>query len=140
MDPKSEIKKMTSLLPGDPSPEAQEQTPPKGPVYCKAPITNWLVVVAALAASLSGLMLGYEMGLTSGVLLQLRELLSLSCREQELLVSSHLLGALLMSLAGGPLLDRYGRRFSLLLSAALVVGGTVMLIAVNTLVSSPWAG
>ncbi|XP_033931281.1 solute carrier family 2, facilitated glucose transporter member 12 [Pseudochaenichthys georgianus] len=128
MDPKSETKKMTSLLPGDPSSEAQEQTPPKGP-GC-----SWLVVVAALAASLSGLMLGYEMGLTSGVLLQLRELLSLSCREQELLVSSHLLGALLMSLAGGPLLDRYGRRFSLLLSAALVVGGTVMLIAVNTLV------
>ena len=31
MDPKSETKKMTSLLPGDPSPEAQEQTPPKGP-------------------------------------------------------------------------------------------------------------
>ncbi|KAK5853049.1 hypothetical protein PBY51_006871 [Eleginops maclovinus] len=126
MDPKSETTKI--YLQGDPSSEMQKQTPPRGS-GC-----SWLVVVAALAASLSGLMLGYEMGLTSGVLLQLRELLSLSCREQELLVSSHLLGALLMSLAGGPLLDRYGRRFSLLLSAALVVGGTVMLIAVNTLV------
>uniref|UniRef100_A0A8D3BT48 Solute carrier family 2, facilitated glucose transporter member 10 n=1 Tax=Scophthalmus maximus TaxID=52904 RepID=A0A8D3BT48_SCOMX len=96
---------------------------------------HWLVVVAAVAASLSGLMLGYEMGLTSGVLLQLRGLLSLSCREQELLVSSHLLGALLMCLAGGPVLDRYGRRCSLLLSAALVVAGTVLLIAVMSLVA-----
>lgn len=96
---------------------------------------SWLVVVAAIAASLSGLMLGYEMGLTSGVLLQLRGLLSLSCREQELLVSSHLLGALLVCLAGGTFLDRYGRRCSLLLSAVLVVGGTVVLIAVASFVA-----
>lgn len=80
-------------------------------------------------------MLGYEMGLTSGVLLQLRGLLSLSCREQELLVSSHLLGALLVCLAGGLVLDRYGRRCSLLLSATLVVGGTVVLIAVASFVA-----
>lgn len=96
---------------------------------------SWLVVVAAAAASLSGLMLGYEMGLTSGVLLQLRGLLSLSCREQELLVSSHLLGALLICLAGGPILDRYGRRCSLLLSAAMVVGGSVVLVAITSLVA-----
>ncbi|XP_029984570.1 solute carrier family 2, facilitated glucose transporter member 12 [Sphaeramia orbicularis] len=96
---------------------------------------SWLVVVAAVAASLSGLMLGYEMGLTSGVLLQLRGLLSLSCREQELLVSSHLLGALLICLAGGPILDRYGRRCSLLLSAAMVVGGSVVLVAITSLVA-----
>lgn len=92
-------------------------------------------MLAAVTASLSGLMLGYEMGLTSGVLLQLRGVLSLSCREQELLVSSHLLGALLVCLAGGPILDRYGRRCSLLLSAGLVVGGTVVLVAFTTLTS-----
>ncbi|CAJ1078203.1 solute carrier family 2%2C facilitated glucose transporter member 12 isoform X1 [Xyrichtys novacula] len=129
MDPNSETRKMTSYLPANPSPETQKQAPLKGP-GC-----SWLVVVAAVAASLSGLMLGYEMGLTSGVLLQLRGLLSLSCREQELLVSSHLLGALLICLAGGPILDRYGRRCSLLLSAALVVGGTVVLIAFTSLIS-----
>lgn len=129
MEPNDETKKMTSYLPGSLSSETQKLTPPKGP-GC-----SWLVVVAAVAASLSGLMLGYEMGLTSGVLLQLRGLLSLTCREQELLVSSHLLGALLICLAGGPILDRYGRRCSLLLSAAMVVGGTVVLIAVTSLVA-----
>lgn len=92
-------------------------------------------MVAAVAASLSGLMLGYEMGLTSGVLLQLRGLLSLSCREQELLVSSHLFGALLICLVGGPILDRYGRRCSLLLSATLVIGGTIVLMAITSLVA-----
>ncbi|XP_051908038.1 solute carrier family 2, facilitated glucose transporter member 12 isoform X1 [Hippocampus zosterae] len=92
-----------------------------------------LVAAAAATASLSGLMLGYEMGLTSGVLLQLRGVLSLSCRQQELLVSSQLLGALLVCLAGGPVLDRYGRRRSLLLSAALVVAGTLPLVAAASL-------
>lgn len=96
---------------------------------------SWLVVVAAMVANVSGLMLGYEMGLTSGVLLQLRGRLSLSCQEQEVLVSAHVFGALFICLAGGPILDRYGRRCSLLLSAALVVVGTVFLIVFTSLVS-----
>uniref|UniRef100_A0A3Q1HH13 Solute carrier family 2, facilitated glucose transporter member 12 n=1 Tax=Anabas testudineus TaxID=64144 RepID=A0A3Q1HH13_ANATE len=129
MDPDSEMKKMTSYLPESLSHETQKLTPPRGP-GC-----GWLVVVAAVVASVSGLMLGYEMGLTSGVLLQLRSLLSLSCREQELLVSSHLFGALLVCLAGGPVLDRYGRRWSLLLSAMLVVGGTIVLISITSLIA-----
>ncbi|XP_029281411.1 solute carrier family 2, facilitated glucose transporter member 12 [Cottoperca gobio] len=129
MDPNSETKKMTSYLPGNPSSETQKLPP------SRSPGCSWLVVVAALAASLSGLMLGYEMGLTSGVLLQLRGLLSLSCREQELLVSSHLLGSLFICLVGGPILDRYGRRCSLLLSAALVIGGSVVLIALNSFIA-----
>lgn len=96
---------------------------------------SWLVVVAAVAASLSGLMLGYELGLTSGVLLQLREVLSLSCSQQELLVSSQLVGALIACLAGGPVLDHYGRRCSLILSAAMVVGGSVVLVAITSLIA-----
>lgn len=80
-------------------------------------------------------MMGYELGLTSGVLLQLRVVLSLSCQQQELLVSSVLIGSLAACLAGGPILDRYGRRLSLLLSAALVVGGSLLLAAVTSLVS-----
>lgn len=93
------------------------------------------MVVAAVAASLSGLMLGYELGLTSGVLLQLREVLSLSCSQQELLVSSQLVGALVACLAGGPVLDHYGRRCSLILSAAMVVGGSVVLVAITSLIA-----
>lgn len=100
-----------------------------------SPGCSWLLLVAAVAASLSGLMLGYQLGLTSGVLLQLREVLSLSCSQQELLVSSQLVGALLVCLAGGPILDRYGRRCSLILSAAMVVGGSVVLVAITSLMA-----
>ncbi|KAM7367997.1 hypothetical protein PAMP_014253 [Pampus punctatissimus] len=133
MDSHNETKKMSAYLPCNPSCDETQtngcQPAPKGPGCSR------LVVVGAVAASLSGLMLGYEMGLTSGVLLQLRGRLSLSCWEQELLVSSHLLGALLMCLAGGPILDHYGRRWSLFLSATLVVGGTVVLMAITSLVA-----
>lgn len=129
MDATTESSRMTSHLPRSVPSETQKLTPPK------TRACGWLVVVAAVVASLSGLMLGYEMGLTSGVLLQLRGLLTLSCREQELLVSSHLLGALLICLAGGPVLDRYGRRCSLFLSAAMVVGGTVVIVSVTSLVA-----
>ncbi|CAL8313744.1 unnamed protein product [Boreogadus saida] len=115
-----------------PSDEAQEHRTLE-PCLLRSTGCSWLVVLAAVAASLSGLMLGYEMGLTSGVLLQLRGLLSLSCREQELLVSSHLLGSLLICLTGGPVLDRYGRRCSMLLGAAAVVAGTVVSVAVASL-------
>ncbi|KAF6716118.1 Solute carrier family 2, facilitated glucose transporter member 12 [Oryzias melastigma] len=127
MDPNSQSKMTSSYAPANL--ETQRLTPQK------APGCSWLVVLAAVSASLSGLMLGYEMGLTSGVLLQLRGILSLSCREQELLVSSHLLGALLVCLAGGPILDRYGRRCSLFVSAAMVVGGTLVLISVTSLIA-----
>ncbi|XP_071400992.1 solute carrier family 2, facilitated glucose transporter member 12 [Centroberyx affinis] len=133
MDPSNETEKMNSDLPGSPSYHEPQGNGSQKPVLPRSTGCSWLVVVAAVVASLSGLMLGYEMGLTSGVLLQLRGLLSLSCREQELLVSSHLLGALLICLAGGPFLDRYGRRCSMLFSAALVVGGSVVLIAVTSL-------
>ncbi|XP_053192917.1 solute carrier family 2, facilitated glucose transporter member 12 [Scomber japonicus] len=133
MDTHSETKKMSSYFPSNPSYDGTQMSSCQAPR--KGPGCSWLVVVAAVAASLSGLMLGYEMGLTSGVLLQLRGLLSLSCREQELLVSSHLFGALLICLVGGPILDRYGRRCSLLLSATLVIGGTIVLMAITSLVA-----
>ncbi|KAM8726288.1 solute carrier family 2, facilitated glucose transporter member 12 [Acanthopagrus schlegelii] len=129
MNPDSGTRTMASYLTGNSSCETQRLSPPRGP-GC-----SWLVVVAAVTASVSGLMLGYEMGLTSGVLLQLRGLLSLSCLEQELLVSSQLFGALLICLAGGPILDRYGRRCSLLLSATLVVGGTILHIAITSFIA-----
>lgn len=92
-----------------------------------------VLVLSALVASVSGLLLGYNMGLISGALLQLREALSLSCQSQELVVSSLLLGALLFSVAGGFVLDRWGRRFAIMLTAAMAVGGTLLTICVSSL-------
>lgn len=85
-----------------------------------------LVVCAVSVASLSGLMLGYELGLISGALLQLREVLALTCPQQEQAVGALLLGAFLLSMLGGSVVDRYGRRFSIILTAVLCAGGTLL--------------
>ncbi|XP_052397445.1 LOW QUALITY PROTEIN: solute carrier family 2, facilitated glucose transporter member 12-like [Carassius gibelio] len=89
-----------------------------------------LVLCSVSVACLSGLMMGYEMSLISGALLQLREILILSCPQQEQVVGSLLFGAFLLSLGGGTILDRYGRRFSIILTALLCVLGTLLSVCV----------
>ncbi|XP_066528497.1 solute carrier family 2, facilitated glucose transporter member 12 isoform X2 [Hoplias malabaricus] len=89
-----------------------------------------LVVCAVSTASLSGLMLGYELGLISGALLQLRDLLTLSCPQQEQAVGALMLGAFLLSVVGGSIVDHYGRCFSIILTAALCACGTLLSVCV----------
>ncbi|XP_061098028.1 solute carrier family 2, facilitated glucose transporter member 12 [Conger conger] len=86
------------------------------------------LLLASVVAAVSGFMLGYEMALISGALLQLREVLSLTCQRQEMAVSSLLFGGLLMSLVGGFVVDHYGRKCSVILSAWAVVAGTFAVI------------
>ncbi|XP_064196658.1 solute carrier family 2, facilitated glucose transporter member 12 [Anguilla rostrata] len=88
------------------------------------------LLLASVVAAVSGFMLGYEMGLISGAMLQLREALSLTCQRQEMVVSSLLFGALLVSLVGGFVLDRYGRKASIVLSACAVVAGTLVVVGI----------
>lgn len=89
-----------------------------------------LVLCSVSVACLSGLLMGYEMSLISGALLQLRDVLTLSCLEQEQVVGSLLLGAFLLSLGGGTILDHYGRRFTIILTALLCVLGTLLSVCV----------
>lgn len=72
--------------------------------------------------------MGYELGLISGALFQLTSILALSCRQQEIVVSALLIGALLASLTGGFLIDKYGRRFTIMLASCLLVVGSLILI------------
>lgn len=72
-------------------------------------------------------MFGYELGIISGALLQLQVQFQLSCVQQEAVVSSLLIGAILASVIGGWLIDRHGRRTSILLSNLLIVGGSLIL-------------
>ncbi|XP_058591321.1 solute carrier family 2, facilitated glucose transporter member 12 isoform X2 [Neofelis nebulosa] len=85
-------------------------------------------LLSSVTAAVSGLLVGYELGLISGALLQIRALLALTCHEQEMVVSSLLMGALLASLTGGVLIDRYGRRAAIILSSCLLGLGSLVLI------------
>uniref|UniRef100_A0A8C8E7B0 Solute carrier family 2, facilitated glucose transporter member 12 n=1 Tax=Otus sunia TaxID=257818 RepID=A0A8C8E7B0_9STRI len=77
---------------------------------------------------LLGLLMGYELGLISGALLQMSSILVLSCKEQEIIVSSLLFGALFASLTGGFLIDRFGRRPAIIIASSLLVLGSLILL------------
>uniref|UniRef100_A0A8C6EGZ9 Solute carrier family 2, facilitated glucose transporter member 12 n=1 Tax=Moschus moschiferus TaxID=68415 RepID=A0A8C6EGZ9_MOSMO len=85
-------------------------------------------LLSSVTAAVSGFLVGYELGIISGALLQIRTLLVLTCHEQEMVVSSLLIGALLASLIGGVLIDRYGRRAAIILSSCLLGLGSLVLI------------
>ncbi|XP_074867856.1 solute carrier family 2, facilitated glucose transporter member 10 [Carettochelys insculpta] len=86
-----------------------------------------VLLLPATVSLLGGLMFGYELGIISGALLQLQMDFHLSCFEQEILVSSLLIGALLASLVGGILIDRHGRRRAILVSNLILLGGSLIL-------------
>ncbi|XP_040888920.1 solute carrier family 2, facilitated glucose transporter member 10 [Toxotes jaculatrix] len=87
-----------------------------------------LLLLASVVSTLGGLVFGYELGIISGALLQLKAEFSLSCVQQEALVSSLLIGALLASTVGGCLIDRHGRRNAILLSNILILTGSLVLL------------
>lgn len=81
-----------------------------------------------MVSTLGGLIFGYELGIISGALLQLKADFRLSCIQQEAVVSSLLIGALLASIIGGCLIDRHGRRNSILLSNVLILMASLVLL------------
>uniref|UniRef100_A0A8C8E7A3 Solute carrier family 2, facilitated glucose transporter member 12 n=1 Tax=Otus sunia TaxID=257818 RepID=A0A8C8E7A3_9STRI len=84
--------------------------------------------LSSAVAAVSGLLMGYELGLISGALLQMSSILVLSCKEQEIIVSSLLFGALFASLTGGFLIDRFGRRPAIIIASSLLVLGSLILL------------
>ncbi|XP_031591245.2 solute carrier family 2, facilitated glucose transporter member 10 [Oreochromis aureus] len=84
--------------------------------------------LASVVSTLGGLVFGYELGIISGALLQLKADFRLSCIQQEALVSSLLIGALLASIIGGCLIDRHGSRNSILISNVMILTASLVLL------------
>ncbi|XP_054254865.1 solute carrier family 2, facilitated glucose transporter member 12 [Indicator indicator] len=84
--------------------------------------------LSSAVAAVSGLLMGYELGLISGALLQMSSILALSCKQQEIVVSSLLIGALFASLSGGFLIDQFGRRLAIIIASSLLVLGSLILL------------
>ncbi|KAJ8259021.1 hypothetical protein COCON_G00180330 [Conger conger] len=89
---------------------------------------NSVLALSSVVSMLGGLVFGYELAIISGALLQLQSEFHLSCFQQEAVVSALLIGALLASVIGGFLIDRHGRRNSILFSNLLVLGGSLILV------------
>ncbi|KAK2562364.1 Solute carrier family 2, partial [Acropora cervicornis] len=92
------------------------------------PQMPWLyLVMAAVMAALGGVLFGYDIGIVSGAILQLRLTFELNCIKQEMVVSSMLMGAVVASLTGGFIVDFIGRRMAIIINAAIFLAGAVIL-------------
>lgn len=80
--------------------------------------SGYLVVLAATTA-ISGFLFGFDTAVINGVLLFLRRQLALSDLQTEVAASALLLGCLLGAAGASMIGDRYGRKKSLIFSAAL---------------------
>ncbi len=84
-------------------------------------------------AALGGFLFGFDTGVISGALLPIRRAFHLTARQQEWVVSSTVLAALLSSFVlGGGLNAYWGRRPSILLAAAIfTLGSCLLMLASN---------
>ncbi|XP_033738281.1 solute carrier family 2, facilitated glucose transporter member 10-like [Pecten maximus] len=88
---------------------------------------NCYLSLAAVMASLGGILFGYDIGIISGAVLQLQDQFCLSCFQRELVVSIMLVGAMMGSLFGGFVIDKYGRRMTIILNAGVFLVGAFIL-------------
>ncbi|MBU6383672.1 MAG: sugar porter family MFS transporter [Verrucomicrobia bacterium] len=88
--------------------------------------TNYSLFVSCVAA-IGGILFGYNTSVISGVLLFITRDFQLTTFEQELIVSTLLIGALIGSLAGGLIADSLGRKKTLFATLILFFIGVLTL-------------
>lgn len=89
----------------------------------------WLAIITAI----SGFLFGFDTAVINGVLLLLRRQFALSDLQTEIAASSLLLGCLLGAAGASMIGDRYGRKLSLIFSAALFALSSVGAALANTI-------
>jgi SP family galactose:H+ symporter-like MFS transporter len=87
-------------------------------LFVKLSEERFVYTTTAIAA-LSGLLFGYDTGVISGAILFIKKDFSLSSTGQEIVVGSVLVGAVLGASIGGEMADRFGRRITIIVNAAV---------------------
>lgn len=83
---------------------------------------------AALIIAISGMLFGYNTSIISGVLLFITDAFQLTTFQEELVVSTLLIGALIGALFGGVIADRIGRKKTLFVTIFVLLAGILMLM------------
>jgi len=86
---------------------------------------RYTYLVAAVAA-IGGMLFGYDIGVISGAENLLKATFRLSSTAEELAVAAVLIGAVVGGAVGGPLADRFSRRYTLLAMAVLYGAGAIL--------------
>ncbi len=95
-------------------------------MHKKLKFTNYSLFVSCIAA-IGGILFGYNASVISGVLLFISSAFQLTTIEQELVVSTLLIGALIGALLGGYIADRFGRKKTLFFTLLLFFIGILTL-------------
>lgn len=97
----------------------------------KRKFTSYSLFVSCVAA-IGGILFGYNTSVISGVLLFISESFQLSTIQQEVIVSTLLIGALIGALMGGLIADAFGRKKTLFLTLVLFFIGVLTLTEANS--------
>lgn len=90
------------------------------------------LLLATLYSSISGLLFGYQMGITGGALHSLQSSLDLSSSQSESISSLFFIGLMIASPFGGYACDRLGRRSSMLyMDGLFMLAAFIMTVAPN---------
>lgn len=74
-----------------------------------------------------GILFGYDLGIISGALPQLKSYFSLNCFQKEMVVSSQMFGSLVGSVVGSYIMDVVGRRSCIVWSVVVFIISAIML-------------
>ncbi|CAJ1954799.1 unnamed protein product [Cylindrotheca closterium] len=81
----------------------------------------------AIVASMSGLLFGYDTGVVSGAIVYMRVQMDLSPFQVEVVVSSTILAAAFSSFWGHHIMDKYGRKFTLMVASSIFIVGSIIM-------------
>ncbi|CAI9120837.1 sugar porter family MFS transporter [Brytella acorum] len=85
-------------------------------------LTNFIAIIAATG----GLLFGYDTGIISSALLQLKTEFHLTTFSEQIVTGAIILGALLGCIGAAPLSDKFGRRRTVMMAALLFLMGTLI--------------
>jgi MFS transporter, SP family, solute carrier family 2 (myo-inositol transporter), member 13 len=85
------------------------------------------VYVLISLACIGGFLFGYDTGIISGALVLISDDFDLNSWQEELVVATTVFGAMVSSMASGPLCDKFGRKPIVLSSALVFVIGSIVM-------------
>lgn len=88
--------------------------------------TSIFIIMSVIISSIGGIIFGYDTGIIGGVIPLIGKEFQINDLMQGIVVSMSLLGAMLGSLAAGPLADKYGRKINLLASGLCFAAGAAI--------------
>jgi sugar porter (SP) family MFS transporter len=92
----------------------------------EAPGLTAVLITAAAVSAISALLYGYDTGIISGALLQIKRAFHTNSNMEQAIASGILLGAVLGALTCSRLSERWGRRRTILLVASVFVVGALL--------------